>query len=152
MNELSVKDSPRTPHPRHPSLRESLGNLRRQSVPFKEEEESNSPNNSESKENDQVYIVHSVVSPKKLPSSHTPKSSKRNSKSVSFGPVLSPEQFNKDFPVKTPVRKGATPRRLSTPFSKSCISPARRRRYSVAAPMFASKIEEERESDSDEER
>lgn len=151
MNEPGVKDSPRSPRRRNPSLRESLGNLRRQSVPFKEEEESNFPNNLESKENDQVYIVHSAVSPKKLPAAHTPKSSTTNSKRVSFGPVLSPEQFNKELPVMTPVRKGATPRRLSAPLSKSCISPARRR-YSVAATMFASRIEEERESDSDEER
>lgn len=39
-----------------------------------------------------------------------------SSKRVSFGPYLSPEQFDNTLPPATPVKKGATPRR-STRYS-----------------------------------
>ena len=127
------------PLPRRTSLRESMGNLRRSSVALQEEEEpkSNSP--------EEPQLNSAMPTPKSYVT--TPLSTKKQQKRVSFGPKLSPEQFDKALPVSTPIRKGATPRRLSAPLSKSCISPARRRRYSVAASSFASKIEEESESD-----
>lgn len=133
------------PLPRRASLRESVGKLRRSSVAFQEEEKpvSNTP---EKPEEQQVNPA--MPTTKSYPT--TPVSTKKSKKRVSFGPNLSPEQFDIALPVSTPVRKGATPRRLSAPLSKPCISPARRR-YSIAAPSFVSKIEEEAE-ESDEMR
>ena len=126
------------PLPRRTSLRESMGNLRRSSVALQEEEEpkSNTP--------EEPQLSSAMPTPKSYVT--TPLSTKKQKKRVSFGPKLSPEQFDKALPVSTPIRKGATPRRLSAPLLKSCISPGRRR-YSVAATSFASKIEEESESD-----
>ena len=51
---------------------------------------------------------------------------RRNSKRVSFGPVLSPEQFDKDLPPATPVRRGSTPKRA--------VSSAKRRRSVLSVP------------------
>ncbi len=126
-----VEEQP-NPLPRRMSLRESMGKLRRSSAALREEEEpvSSTPETIE----EQQSI------PK--PYTTTPLSTKKSKKRVSFGPNLSPEQFDKALPVSTPIRKGATPRRLSAPLFKPCISPARRR-YSVAATSFVSKIEEE---------
>ena len=152
-NQNAVIDSPRTPRPKRESLRQSIGKLRRSSVPFEEVDENAlqpSPKSYETKENHDVYVVQTVFSPKKA-TVDTPKSTRKSLKRVSFGPVLSPEQFDKTLPVATPVRKGATPRRLSAPLAKPCISPARRR-YSVATPSFVSKIEEEIEEHSQSER
>ena len=122
------------PLPRRTSFRESM--VRRSSVAFQEEEEpkSNTP--------EEPPLSSAMPTPKSYIT--TPLSTKKQRKRVSFGPKLSPEQFDKALPVSTPIRKGATPRRLSAPLSKPCISPARRR-YSVAASSFASKIEEESE-------
>ena len=125
------------PLPRRMSFRESMGALRRSSVAFREHEEEPRSNTPEA-----AQFNSATPTPKSYAT--TPLSTKKQRKRVSFGPQLSPEQFDKALPVSTPVRKGATPRRLSAPLSKPCISPARRR-YSVAATSFASKIEEEDE-------
>lgn len=69
----------------------------------------------------------------------------RRSKRVSFGPVLSPEQFDKSLPPATPVRRGATPRRPSNSGDHSLIascSSAKKRRSVIASPHTES-IEEE---------
>ena len=125
------------PLQRRASLRESMGNLRRSSVAFQQEEEplANTPEKTEEQKSS-IATTKSYIT--------TPLSTKKSRKRVSFGPNLSPEQFDKALPVSTPIKKGATPRRLSAPLSKPCISPARRR-YSVAASSFVSKIEEEAE-------
>ena len=172
----TVKDSPRNPVARRSSLRESMGKLRRSSVPFQEVEEPVSANTPEKVEEKSKPLQQrtslresmgrlrrsSVAFPEvdELASNNTPEQTKENQdkpavisylttplstkkhrKRVSFGPELSPEQFDKTLPVSTPIKKGSAPRRLSAPLSKPCISPGRRR-YSVAAP-FVSKIEEE---------
>lgn len=123
------------PLPRRASLRESMGNLRRSSVAFQEVEEplANTPEKTEEEKLNTATSKSYIT---------TPLSTKKMRKRVSFGPNLSPEQFDKALPVATPIKKGATPRRLSAPLSKPCISPARRR-YSVAASSFVAKIEEE---------
>lgn len=125
------------PLPRRASLRESMGNLRRSSVAFQEVEEplANTPEETQEQKLNMATTKSYIT---------TPLSTKKLRKRVSFGPNLSPEQFDKALPVSTPIKKGATPRRLSAPLSKPCISPARRR-YSVAASSFVSKIEEEAE-------
>ncbi|NWX22527.1 KI67 protein, partial [Aegotheles bennettii] len=40
-------------------------------------------------------------------------------KSVSFGGHLSPELFDKSLPPNSPLKRGATPARLSVPFGNS---------------------------------
>lgn len=127
------------PVSRRPSLRESIGGLRQSSVSSQEVEQhlSNTPK----EEHAFIGIVNPAVSSCKA---NTPLSTKKLRKRVSFGPKLSPEQFDKTLPVSTPIKKGSNPRRLSAPLSKPCISPARRR-YSVATPSFVARIEEEAE-------
>lgn len=48
-------------------------------------------------------------------------------KRVSFGPYLSPEQFDNTLPPATPIKKGATPRRSTRysglKFTRSMIDP-----------------------------
>lgn len=70
----------------------------------------------------------------------------RRSKRVSFGPVLSPEQFDKNLPPATPVRRGATPRRSSSSGGHSLTalcSSAKKRRSVVASPHTESIKEED---------
>ena len=122
-NEKKIKNSPRHPVVHGSSLRESVDKLRRSSVPLLETDE---PPQTESCA---------------LRTSNTPQSTKKINKRVSFGPNLSPEQFDKSLPVSTPIKKGATPRRLSAPLSKPCLSPGRKRN-SVVASSFVSKLEE----------
>ena len=45
----------------------------------------------------------------------TPLVRRSTRKSVRFGPMLSPEQYDKDMPANTPIRKGALPGRYSVP-------------------------------------
>lgn len=105
--------SPRTP-PAKENLKENIHILRRHSMPLQEEDEdlaSRVPQktpfsmvdvNTEPSKEDAADIQHVI----KTKSS---KEQKRRSKRVSFGPVLSPEQFDKDLPPATPLRRGATP-------------------------------------------
>lgn len=160
-----VNEQPDNHIPRRVSLRESIGKLRRSFVPFREIDEpvSNTPNplpcrasliESGGKFQRSSVEVHekepALSTPEEKPFAvaantsyrTTPLSTMKHRKRVSFGPALSPEQFDKTLPVVTPIKKGATPRRLSVPLSKPCLSPARRR-YSVAVPSLVEKIEEE---------
>jgi len=71
---------------------------------------------------------------------------KGSSKRVSFGPVLSPEQFDKELPPATPVRRGATPRRASDASNHSLIqlcSSSKKRRSVIASPQTESITEED---------
>lgn len=64
-------------------------------------------------------------------------------KRVSFGPNLSPEQFNKFLPPSTPIQKGATPRRISEPFKEVPSAKSLLKRKSLALLKQKSPIREE---------
>ena len=133
---VALKGSPRTPTAGE-SLKENIHRLRRFSMPLQEEDEnlsspaSNKPPLStifvnaepQDKSNHQESTEQvNVVKPVEVVKEET----RRNSKRVSFGPVLSPEQFDKDLPPATPVRRGSTPKRAA--------SSAKRRRSVLSVP------------------
>lgn len=133
---VALKGSPRTPTAGE-SLKENIHRLRRFSMPLQEEDEnlsspaSNKPPLStifvntepQDKSNHQESTEQvNVVKPVEVVKEET----RRNSKRVSFGPVLSPEQFDKDLPPATPVRRGSTPKRA--------VSSAKRRRSVLSVP------------------
>ena len=133
---VALKGSPRTPTAGE-SLKENIHRLRRFSMPLQEEDEnlsspvSNKPPLStifvnaepQDKSNHQESTEQvNVVKPVEVVKEET----RRNSKRVSFGPVLSPEQFDKDLPPTTPVRRGSTPKRAA--------SSAKRRRSVLSVP------------------
>ena len=115
-------------------LRRSIGRLRKNSEPLMEiEAEVASPELSKVSKKSreplpEVVEVENNSSPIKKPpvalksgrlssGVNTPSpaaNQRRKSQRVSFGPDLSPEQFLKELPPNTPVRKGATPTRSST--------------------------------------
>lgn len=96
-----------------------------------------------------VFLLHylGVFFPA-LPTSHASSGKKRKSTEslesrskrarVSFGPKLSPEHFLKTLPPSTPVRKGATPKRMA---SNSDLKPLLKRKSVVTVPK--SPIKEE---------
>lgn len=140
------KGSPRTP-PTGGSLKENIHRLRRHSMPLQEEEEAlASP--AANKTPFSMIAVNSepeLVS-EKVKSVGRERKTQRRSKRVSFGPVLSPEQFDKNLPPATPVRRGATPRRSSNSSDHSLIplsSSAKKRRSVIASPHTESIEEEE---------
>ncbi|GAA47653.1 hypothetical protein CLF_100634 [Clonorchis sinensis] len=49
------------------------------------------------------------------------RSAAKRAKGVSFGPALSPEQFDKTLPPSTPVKKGAIPQEAITPSTSSAL-------------------------------
>ena len=133
---VALKGSPRTPTAGE-SLKENIHRLRRFSMPLQEEDEnlsspvSNKPPLStifvnaepQDKSNHQESTEQvNVVKPVEVVKEET----RRNSKRVSFGPVLSPEHFDKDLPPATPVRRGSTPKRAA--------SSAKRRRSVLSVP------------------
>ncbi|RUS72561.1 hypothetical protein EGW08_019680 [Elysia chlorotica] len=107
LNASNKKQSPgqrpsSSPFPKgHGDLRKSISDLRRRSTVLFEENLSQSPNETNTKE-----ATPQESRKRKSPEFHLP-SAKR--KRVSFGPKLSPEHFDKQLPPKTPVKKGATP-------------------------------------------
>ncbi|XP_068745580.1 proliferation marker protein Ki-67-like isoform X1 [Montipora capricornis] len=145
------KGSPRTP-PTGGTLKENIWALHRHSMPLPEEEEglaspadvkvpfSSLDINVDPKEG-------SVdVQPGNEMKSEVAQKPKRRSKRVSFGPVLSPEQFDKDLPPATPVRRGATPKRHSTgggKFVNTSSSSAKKRRSVAVLPCADPIVEEE---------
>ena len=62
-------------------------------------------------------------------------------KRVSFGPKFSPELFDKKLPAATPLRRGATPRRKSTPAAGSPLK-GLIKRHSLATPRHQAIVEE----------
>ena len=113
--------------PRHKEvtpLRRSIGRLRRTSEPLVEDAaEVASPEIPAKKIWEplpEVTEVENNSSPIKKPrkplkhASTPPASTRRKLGRVSFGPDLSPEQFLKELPPNTPVRKGATPAKGAT--------------------------------------
>ena len=131
------------------SLKENIGKLRRCSVALQEVDESLlSPVGSKSPLSPKV--VKASLSPKdqRPLSSGKRKSSEQltsvsKKKRVSFGPMLSPEQFDKSLPPKTPVKRGATPCRQSASGPKSCLPGSVKKRHSIAAIPLTERIEEE---------
>ena len=122
-------------------LRRSIGRLRKNSEPLMEiEAEVASPELSKVSKKSreplpEVVEVENNSSPIKKPpvalksgrlssGVNTPSpaaNQRRKSQRVSFGPDLSPEQFLKELPPNTPVRKGATPTRSSTRKSLAAV-------------------------------
>ncbi|TGZ67442.1 hypothetical protein CRM22_004787 [Opisthorchis felineus] len=49
------------------------------------------------------------------------RSAAKRAKGVSFGPALSPEQFDKTLPPSTPVKKGAIPQEATTPSTSNAV-------------------------------
>ncbi|KER31661.1 hypothetical protein T265_02166 [Opisthorchis viverrini] len=49
------------------------------------------------------------------------RSAAKRAKGVSFGPALSPEQFDKTLPPSTPVKKGAIPQEATTPSTSNAL-------------------------------
>lgn len=155
------KGSPRTP-PTGGSLKENIHRLRRHSMPLQEEEEAlSSPAadktpfslisvNSESQENN--YGGSAELDNEKTDSVKEERKIQRRSKRVSFGPVLSPEQFDKELPPATPLRRGATPRRHSNAAGDHSLIPlsasAKKRRSVIASPHTESITEEDYGQDS----
>ena len=142
------RGSPRTP-PAKESLKENIHILRRHSMPLQEEDEdlaSRVPqktpfsmadlNTESSKEDADMQHVNKTKSSKEQ---------RRRSKRVSFGPVLSPEQFDKDLPPATPLRRGTTPRRASLSDDNSLVPLpfSAKKRKSVAALPQSESIQEE---------
>ena len=135
------KGSPRTPIVSS-SLKENIGKLRRNSVALQEVDESLlSP--ADSKTPLSTNVFQSPSSGKRKSSEQLTSVSKK--KRVSFGPMLSPEQFDKELPPKTPVKRGATPRRVSSSGAKSCLPSSGKKRHSIAAIPVTETIEEESE-------
>ena len=68
-----------------------------------------------------------AVEPEEPPATPATNGTAPGNKRVSFGPYLSPEQFDLNLPPATPVRKGATPRRSmrysGLKFSRPAIEP-----------------------------
>ena len=158
---LAPKGSPRTPLTGG-SLKENIYRLRRHSMPLQEEEEAlTSP---EADKTPFSIIAVNCEPQEKNGESAEPvwekrKSeggeckTKRSSKRVSFGPVLSPEQFDKELPPATPVRRGATPRRASNASDHSLVqlcSSSKKRRSVIASPQTESITEEDNIPDSSE--
>ena len=155
------KGSPRTP-PTGGSLRENIHRLRRHSMPLQEEEEALASPGAE-KTPFSITAVNCKPQEKNCenvePIREERKSvggerkAKSSSKRVSFGPVLSPEQFDKELPPATPVRRGATPRRPSNISDHSliqlCLS-SKKRRSVIASPQTESITEEDDSPDSSE--
>ena len=50
-----------------------------------------------------------------VPENKTPAVRRSTRKSVRFGPMLSPEEYDRDMPADTPIRRGALPGRYSVP-------------------------------------
>jgi len=124
---LLLFGSPRTPSAT--SLRKSMGEIRRKSIPLVEQDAEDEPTPavaSKTKKSwdplPEVQEVENNSSPVKKPMKaqmvsrpsplifdESARSLRRKSHRVSFGPQLSPEQFLNHLPPNTPVRKGATP-------------------------------------------
>lgn len=158
---LASKGSPRTP-PTGGSLKENIHRLRRHSMPLQEEEEALTPPEAD-KTPFSIIAVNCEPQEKngesaepvgeKRKSEGGECKTKRSSKRVSFGPVLSPEQFDKELPPATPVRRGATPRRASNASDHSLVqlcSSSKKRRSVIASPQTESITEEGNIPDSSE--
>ncbi|CAG5120311.1 unnamed protein product [Candidula unifasciata] len=119
--------NPGSPYSKTPgSLRKTISDLRRRSVPVFETEEG--PVQVQTKVRTQGFATPSVqVGNKRKSTAFDFLSAKR--KRVSFGPNLSPEHFDKTLPPKTPIKKGATPSRIIKQERKSLLkakSPGRK--------------------------
>ena len=155
------KGSPRTP-PTGGSLKENIFRLRRHSMPLQEEEEVLASPGIDKKPFSMIAVncepqekndESAKLVREKRKSAGGESKTKRNSKRVSFGPVLSPEQFDKELPPDTPVRRGATPRRASKAGDHSFIqlcSSSKTRRSVIASPQTESITEEDDSQDSSE--
>ncbi|XP_041367933.1 mucin-2-like [Gigantopelta aegis] len=134
--------------PYHPpskaKLRNSISELRRRSQPVTEtagEAKTPTPAKQKSPSRKTGGTPSSGSGKKRKATSYDLPSSKR--KRVSFGPSLTPEQFDKTLPPATPVRKGSAPRRTSEPViteESASQSPAKRR--SVTAKVNSTILEE----------
>lgn len=140
--------SPRTP-PAKESLKENIHILRRHSMPLQEEDE-DLASRVPQKTPFSMVDVNTEPSKKDAGIQHvietkSSKEQKRRSKRVSFGPVLSPEQFDKNLPPATPLRRGATPRRASLSDDNSLVPLpfSAKKRRSVAALPQSESIQEE---------
>ncbi|BFZ01708.1 hypothetical protein BsWGS_04747 [Bradybaena similaris] len=118
---------PGSPYSKTPgNLRKSISDLRRRSVPVLETEEGSIQVLKKNQQPD--FATPSVqVGNKRKSTGFDLLSAKR--KRVSFGPNLSPEHFDKTLPPKTPIKKGATPNRITKQERKSLLkakSPGRK--------------------------
>ena len=137
-------------------LRRSIGRLRKTSEPLLEEAaEVTSPSLQSNKKVwdplPEVVEVENNSSPIKASRrslKHTinfnqldtpPMSTRRKLSRVSFGPDLSPEQFLKELPPNTPIRKGATPSKTTSRKSVSLPTVKETNENTFKSPLAASK-------------
>ncbi|CAH1782966.1 unnamed protein product, partial [Owenia fusiformis] len=137
---VSPFGSPRVPT--KTPLKDGISALRRKSEPVKESIEE-SPVKPTTPAKSKTPAKKASTGKKRKSTESIASAAKR--KRVSFGPQLSPEHFDKQLPPATPVKRGATPRRLSAPLmAKGNVTPfAKLKRKSVAATPIAMSIAEE---------
>ncbi|XP_029206378.2 uncharacterized protein LOC114970166 isoform X3 [Acropora millepora] len=153
------KGSPRTP-PTGGTLKENISTIHRHSEPLQEEEEEGLVSPANIKRPFSLFDVNVHVDANEGSAARKADNKRESgevnttrgqSKRVSFGPILSPEQFDKDLPPATPVRRGATPKRSSLGFDNSCVTSSlnSKKRRSVSVLPHTDPIKEEELDDKD---
>jgi len=153
------KGSPRTP-PTGGTLKENISTIHRHSEPLQEEEEESLVSPANIKRPFSLLDINVHVDANEGSAARKAdnkresgevNTTRQQSKRVSFGPILSPEQFDKDLPPATPVRRGATPKRSSLGFDNSCVTSSlnSKKRRSVSVLPHTDPIKEEELDDKD---